>query len=74
MARQKRSGDATNAGTDLQKAELDLKARGLEYEIFEYPHAYMDLLYKDENGDKVKREFRPDGTELLRDWEGKEVK
>lgn len=74
MARTKRSGDATNAGTDLQKAEAELKARGIEYEVFEYPHAYLDLLYREDDGTKVKREFRPDGTELLRDWEGKEVK
>lgn len=74
MARQKKPV-VTNTGTDLQKAEFELKAQGIEYEVFEYPHAYLDLLWRDpDTGEKLKREFRPDGSELLRDETGKEVK
>lgn len=60
--------------TDLQKLEAELNGQGLAYSVLEYPHGYFDVLYKDEQGDRVKREFRPDGTELLRDAYGKEVK
>ena len=59
--------------TDLQKREEELKAAGLEYEVFEYPHGYLDLLYRDADGTRVKQEYRPDGREILRDNYGVEV-
>jgi hypothetical protein len=59
--------------TDLQKREEELKADGLEYEVFEYPHGYLDLLYRDADGNRVKQEYRPDGREILRDNYGVEV-
>lgn len=60
--------------TDLQKLEAELTGHGVAYSVLEYPHGYFDVTYKDENGDRVKREYRPDGSELLRDDYGKEVK
>lgn len=58
--------------TDLQLAEAELKEQGLDYEVFEYSHAYADLLWKDSEGIRHKREFRPDGSEILRDNYGRE--
>lgn len=69
MARKKTVGDQT----DLQKAEADLQAQGIEYDVLEYPHAYVDLVYRDAEGSKQKREFKPDGAELHRDEFGREV-
>ena len=60
--------------TDLQKLETELNGQGVAYSVLEYPHGYFDVTFKDENGDRVKREFRPDGSELLRDEYGKELK
>lgn len=59
--------------TDLQRCEDELKAAGLEYDLLEYRHAYIDVLYRDENGERLKREFKPDGSELHRDAYGAEV-
>ena len=70
MARRK-SVDSTV--TDLQKREDELKVAGFEYEVFEYPHGYIDLLYRDADGSRVKQEYRPDGREILRDNYGVEV-
>lgn len=64
---------APTGGTDLDKCIADLKAAGLESDVFEYRHAYVDVMWKDEQGDRQKREFRPDGSELLRDPYGVEV-
>lgn len=63
----------TTTETDLQKREGELKAAGIEYEVFEYPHGYIDLLYRDAEGSRVKQEYRPDGREILRDNYGVEV-
>ena len=60
--------------TDLQKLEAELTGQGVAYSVLEYPHGYFDVTYKDAEGDRVKREYRPDGSELLRDDFGKEVK
>lgn len=59
--------------TDLQKWEGVLKAKGLDFDLFEYSHAYVDINYVDEDGAKQKLEFRPDGSELKRDAYGAEV-
>lgn len=64
---------APTGGTDLEVCLAELKAAGLEPTAFEYSHAYVDVTWKDEQGDRQKREFRPDGSELLRDPYGAEV-
>jgi hypothetical protein len=63
----------TLAANDLQKKEDELKEAGVDCEVFEYSHGYFDLLFKDEEGTKVKLEYRPDGSEILRDDFGREV-
>lgn len=69
MARAKKA----TGTTDLQAFEESLKARGLEYDLFEYSHAYVDVRYKDEDGTRQLVEFKPDGSELKRDAFGAEV-
>lgn len=69
MAKAKKTTDLT----DLQRLEADLRNAGIDYDVLEYSHAYVDILYRDENGDRVKREFKPDGAELLRDEFDREV-
>jgi hypothetical protein len=69
MAKAKKTTDTT----DLQAFEDALKARGLEYDLFEYSHAFVDVRYKDEDGTKQLVEFKPDGSELKRDERGAEV-
>lgn len=59
--------------TDLQAAEAELKGQGIEYSLQEYSHAYVDLIWKDAEGVRQLREFKPDGTELHRDAMGAEV-
>jgi hypothetical protein len=59
--------------TDLQAAEAELKGQGLDYDLLEYSHAYVDLIWKDAEGVRQKREFKPDGAELHRDAAGAEV-
>lgn len=69
----KRKAAVDTGLTDLQKREEELKVAGFEYEVFEYPHGYLDLLYRDADGNRVKQEYRPDGREILRDNYGVEV-
>lgn len=59
--------------TDLQRLEEDLRSRGLEYSLLEYSHAYIDVVYQDESGERLKVEFKPDGSELKRDAYGAEA-
>jgi hypothetical protein len=68
MARAKKTDQ-----TDLQAKEAELKKANIEYEVFEYRHGFFDLLFVDEEGRKQKLEYRPDGSEIIRDIHGKEV-
>lgn len=72
----KRSKPATSTDklTDLQLKTEEFKREGVQFEIFEYRHGYFDLLYKDEEGRKEKLEYRPDGSEIVRNEQGVEVR
>lgn len=59
--------------TDLQACLDELKAAGTEYDLMEYGHAYVDVLYRDAEGLRQKREFKPCGTEIHRDEYDREV-
>lgn len=59
--------------TALQAFEEALRKRGLEYDLLEYSHAFVDVLFKDEEGVRQKVEFKPDGSELVRNEYGAEV-
>lgn len=68
MARAKKSDQ-----TDLQIKQAELTKANIEHEVFEYRHGFFDLLFVDEEGRKQKLEYRPDGSEIVRDVHGKEV-
>lgn len=75
MATKKAAPKTPTSGTsDLDVCLDGLKADGYEANILEYRHAYVDVTWKDEEGTTHKREFRPDGSEILRDYQGKEMK
>lgn len=74
VKRQTATTKAPTTESDLDKCLGELKAAGLEAVVHEYSHAYVDVNWKDAEGTRHKREFRPDGSELLRDYQGKEQK
>ena len=63
-----------NGMTDLQAKEAELRTQGLDYEVFEYRHGFFDLTYIDDEDTKVRLEYRPNGSEILRNERGDEVK
>lgn len=60
--------------TDLQVKTEEFNRAGVQFEVFEYRHGYFDLLYKNDEGLKDKLEYRPDGSEIVRNELGVEVK
>ena len=56
--------------TDLEAKRIELATEGLDFDVIEYRHAYVDIQVK--GGQRY--EYRPDGSEIKRDPTGKEVK
>jgi len=63
------------AVSELQARIDELNSRGLiadtDFVVFEYAHGYIDVYTRDTGEDIW--EFRPNGTEIVRDHRGKEV-
>ena len=72
MAKKSAKAEAPTSG--INQALIELKSQGFEVTEHTYAHGFVDVIWTDKEGVKQLREFRPDGSEIIRDSRGREVK